>query len=107
MTTTTAETISVSIHILDKEYRIACPEEEREALMASAHFLDQKMQEVRRSGKVIGMDRISIMAGLNIVHDLLQYKSQLDSLDDTLTPRLLTLQNKVERILEKSRQIEL
>lgn len=104
--TTTAETVSVTINILDKEYRIACPEEEQEALVESARFLNEKMQEVRRSGKVVGMDRISIMAGLNIVHELLQYKAELNNVDNTLTPRLVALQSRVERVLDKSRQIE-
>ena len=104
--TTTAETVSVTINILDKEYRIACPEEEQEALVESARFLNEKMQEVRRSGKVVGMDRISIMAGLNIVHELLQYKTELNNVDNTLTPRLVALQSRVERVLDKSRQIE-
>lgn len=105
--TTTTETVPVTINILDKEYRIACPEEERDALVESARFLNEKMQEVRRSGKVVGMDRISVIAGLNIVHELLQYKAQVDNVDVSLTPRLLALQNKVERALDKSRQIEL
>lgn len=101
------DAVPVTINILDKEYRIACPEEEREALLQSARYLNEKMREVRDTGKVIGIDRISIMAGLNIAHELLQYKAQIDQLDRSVTPRLLSLQDRVERLLDDARQIKL
>jgi len=61
----------VSIHILDKEYLVACPEDERQDLLASADYLDKKMREIRDSGKVVGQDRLAVMAALNIAHELL------------------------------------
>ena len=62
---------SVTVHILDKEYSIMCPQEERSNLVSAARYLDGKMREIRSSGKVIGADRIAVMAALNITHDLL------------------------------------
>jgi len=62
---------SVTVHILDKEYSIMCPQEERSNLVNAARYLDGKMREIRSSGKVIGADRIAVMAALNITHDLL------------------------------------
>ena len=62
---------SVTVQILDKEYSIICPPEERNNLVSAAHYLDSKMREIRSSGKVIGADRIAVMAALNITHDLL------------------------------------
>ena len=62
---------SVTVHILDKEYSIMCPQEERANLVSAARYLDGKMREIRSSGKVIGADRIAVMAALNITHDLL------------------------------------
>ena len=62
---------SVTVHILDKEYSIMCPQEERTNLVSAARYLDGKMREIRSSGKVIGADRIAVMAVLNITHDLL------------------------------------
>ena len=62
---------SVTVHILDKEYSIICPLEERSNLVSAARYLDGKMREIRSSGKVIGADRIAVMAALNITHDLL------------------------------------
>ena len=62
---------SVTVQILDKEYSIICPPEERNNLVSAARYLDAKMREIRTSGKVIGADRIAVMAALNITHDLL------------------------------------
>ena len=60
----------VEIRVLGKEYRIACAEEERDDLLESARYVDQKMREIRDTGKVVGMDRIAVMAALNIAHEL-------------------------------------
>ena len=65
------QTNTVTVHILDKEYCIACPADERANLESAARYLDGKMREIRSSGKVIGADRIAVMAALNITHDLL------------------------------------
>ncbi|MGE7992280.1 cell division protein ZapA [Pseudomonas sp. NPDC089554] len=62
---------SVTVQILDKEYSIICPPEERNNLVSAARYLDGKMREIRSSGKVIGADRIAVMAALNITHELL------------------------------------
>lgn len=61
--------ISLDVSIMGREYRLACPEAERERLLQSAALLDRKMREVRDSGKVIGVERIAVMAALNITHD--------------------------------------
>lgn len=63
---------TVTITLLDKQYQIACPIEEREELLESARLLNQHMQEIRRTGAVIGLERIAIMAGLNVAHELVQ-----------------------------------
>ncbi|MBD1550151.1 cell division protein ZapA [Pseudomonas typographi] len=62
---------SVTVQILDKEYSIMCPPEERSNLLSAARYLDGKMREIRTGGKVIGGERIAVMAALNITHDLL------------------------------------
>jgi cell division protein ZapA len=69
---------TVTVHILDKEYCIACPSEERANLESAARYLDGKMREIRSSGKVIGADRVAVMAALNITHDLLHKQQHLD-----------------------------
>ncbi|GFM80578.1 cell division protein ZapA [Pseudomonas cichorii] len=69
---------SVTVQILDKEYSIICPQEERTNLVSAARYLDGKMREIRSSGKVIGADRIAVMAALNITHDLLHKQNLPD-----------------------------
>lgn len=66
-----SEPLTVILHILDKEYRISCPPEERNNLELAARHLDTKMRDIRNSGKVIGVDRIAVMAALNISHEML------------------------------------
>ena len=56
----------VNVKILEKEYQISCPAEERKALVDSAELLNRKMREIRDSGKVVGLDRIAVMAALNM-----------------------------------------
>ena len=62
----------VSVKILEKEYQVACPAEEKADLMASAELLNRKMREIRDSGKVVGLDRVAVMAALNMANELLQ-----------------------------------
>lgn len=69
-----AEQVSVNIKIFDREYKIACLPHEKDSLIQSAHYLDQKMSEVRSNHKIIGADRIAVMAALNIASEYLQSK---------------------------------
>lgn len=69
---------TVTVHILDKDYCIACPADERSNLENAARYLDGKMREIRASGKVIGADRVAVMAALNITHELLHKRQHLD-----------------------------
>ncbi len=62
---------SIEIHILGRAYKVACTREEESALVAAADYLDEKMRGIRDTAKVIGAERIAIMAGLNLAHDLL------------------------------------
>jgi len=102
-----AEMVPVDLVILGKEYRVACPPEEQSALIASANLLNSRMQEIRDSGKVIGSDRIAVMAALNITHELLQQRNARDALSHSVTQRIRTLQEKIERALENGQQMEL
>lgn len=63
---------TVFVKILDKEYQVACPREERQALIESAQLLDERMKAIRGSGAIIGLERIAVMAALNLSHELLQ-----------------------------------
>jgi cell division protein ZapA len=95
------------IHILDKEYLVACPEDEREALFASAELLTGKMKEIRDSGKIVGADRIAVMAALNMAHELLEHKSSKDDYQHSISKRIRALQDKIDLALNQGNQLEL
>lgn len=90
---------TVTVHILDKEYCIGCPADERANLESAARYLDGKMREIRSSGKVIGGDRIAVMAALNITHDLLHKQQRLDQEVDHTRERVRDLLERVDNAL--------
>jgi len=100
----TTESIPVTVRILDKEFRVACPENEQNSLMASADLLNTRMREVRDSGKVFGADRVAIMAALNLTHELLLQRHDVTDTDDTFTQRVEGMQNSIEDALQNSLQ---
>ncbi len=65
----------LTIKILEKEYRIGCPEEEKDNLRASADLLNEKIDEIRQQGSVIGTERIAVMTALNMSHEILHNQS--------------------------------
>jgi cell division protein ZapA len=66
---------AVDVSIMGREFSIACPESEREALLAAVSYLDKKMCDIRDTGKVVGNERIAMMAALNLAHELLSVKT--------------------------------
>ncbi len=91
-----AETVFVKI--LDKEYQIACPREKREALLDAANHLNERMNEIRANGSVIGLERIAVMAALNLSHDLLETKPTPKKDSDEALRRL---SDRVDQALHK------
>ena len=65
---------TVEVNLLGRTYRVACEDDEREALMQAVAYLDTKMNEIRKAGKVMGAERIAVMAALNVAHELLSVK---------------------------------
>ena len=101
------ESARVSVRILEKEYHVACPPSERSDLLDSAEFLNAKMREIRDSGKVVGLDRIAVMAALNMANELLQIRQRGDDLAEDVGARLRSLRERVESALQKGQQLEL
>jgi cell division protein ZapA len=99
--------VQVNIKILEKEYQISCPASERAALMDSAELLNRKMREIRDTGKVIGLDRIAVMAALNMANELLRSRSTGELLEGDARLRLQAMRERVEGALQTSRQLEL
>lgn len=82
--------VSLDVTIMGREFRVSCPESERQSLIEAAAFLDRKMREIRDGGKVIGVERIAIMAALNIAHDYLNATP--------VAPDMTEMQSRIERI---------
>ena len=97
----------VSVRIMEKEFVVACPYEQRSALLDAAEFLNSRMREIRDSGKVVGLDRIAVMAALNLAHEFLKGKDRESRLDNGVGQRVRALRERVEGALGKSQQLEL
>jgi cell division protein ZapA len=93
---------TVFVKILDKEYQVACPREERQALVESAQLLDERMKAIRGTGAVIGLERIAVMAALNLSHELLQAKTASAGNRNSVNQTdLVRLNEKLESTLNK------
>jgi cell division protein ZapA len=90
---------TLDVKILDRDLRVACRKEEREDLMASVNYLNRKMTEIRDSGKILNVERIAIMAALNMAHELLAMKvgKGIDLAD--LTRRMNAMQESIDQAL--------
>ena len=72
----TKDAKGVTINVMGREFRVAAPGGEERQLVASVEFLNKKMREIRDTGKVVGNERIAIMAALNIAHEFLQLQAE-------------------------------
>ena len=89
----------VSVRILDKEYQVACPTNERTELLDSAEELNSRMREIQDTGRVVGLDRIAVMAALNMANELLRARARDTELDGDLSVRLKSITDRVESVL--------
>lgn len=97
----------ITVQILDKEYRIACPAGEEETLRASAAFLNNRINEVRASGKAIGPDRVAIMAALNLAHEYLSKQQEQEQYSDHVANKVRSLHERIDSAIRSSQQLEL
>jgi cell division protein ZapA len=75
----------VKVNILGREFLVACPEDEKRSLLESASYLNDRMREIRDSGKIVGIDRIAVMAALNITHEMLQARASAGESSEAMT----------------------
>lgn len=101
------ESIQVTIRILDKEYLIGCPPDEQEALLESARMLDERLRGIRQSGKVIGAERMFVMAALNLANELVRLQATSQSADPDAGGQVRRLRERVERAVAASRPADL
>jgi cell division protein ZapA len=97
----------VTVRILEKEYHVACPAEEKADLLASADMLNRKMREIRDSGKVVGLDRVAVMAALNLANDLLKAQGRDQQLKDIVGLRIKAMRERLDSALGSTKQLSL
>ncbi|HEX5418619.1 MAG TPA: cell division protein ZapA [Gammaproteobacteria bacterium] len=97
----------VTIRILEKEYHVACPAKEEADLKASAELLNGKMREIRDSGKVVGLDRVAVMAALNLANELIKTKHQDEELKNVVGLRIRTMRERLDSALGPAKQLHL
>ena len=103
----TEQLARVTIRILEKEYHVACPAEEKAALMASAELLNAKMREIRDSGKVVGLDRVAVMAALNLANELIKTQGQDEELKNIVGLRIRAMREHLDSALGPAKQLSL
>ncbi|MET0985984.1 MAG: cell division protein ZapA [Steroidobacteraceae bacterium] len=99
--------VRIGVRILEKDYQVACLPEERTELLDSAEFVNQKMREIRDSASVVGLDRIAVMAALNLANELLRLRKQDQPGNGEAGQRIRHVRERVESALTQGRQLEL
>jgi cell division protein ZapA len=97
---------AVTIRILGKEYDVNSPPNEVDKLLSSATYLDEKMQEIRSKGNTVGLERIAVMAALNITYELMSARGKLKKQTSDTEEYLSRLETKIEKALLEVLQIE-
>jgi cell division protein ZapA len=97
---------TVTVKILDKDYQVACPAEQEAELIVSAKYLDKQMRSIRSTGKVVGLERIAVMAALNISYELLQASDHADT-NQSSNDSLKRLNRRLDDALHDLRQLEI
>jgi cell division protein ZapA len=92
----------VSIRILDREYTVGVAPQERDSLAAAARLLDQKMREVRGANRMAAVDRVAVLAALNLAHELQQLRDEQAGRDGDIAQALAMLQRKLDDALAAS-----
>ena len=90
----------VAVRILDREYLVGCTPEERDGLLAAAHLLDARMREIRSSNRMAGIDRIAVLAALNLAHELTQSKGAGSESERELSRTLADLTRRIDGLLD-------
>ena len=91
--------LQVTVSILDREYVVGCTEEERAGLIAAAAYLDGKMREIRNASRTASVDRIAVLAALNIAHEMLSQQHSSQKQAATMLDALGTLRARIDATL--------
>ena len=98
---------AVTIQLLGREFRVSCPEGEERSLLASVEYVNRKMKEVRDTGKVVGNERVALLAALNIAHEFLSNPGKPNADTGSIRRRIVAMQETLESALEEADQEKL
>ena len=93
---------NVSVSILDREYLVACPPGEQEALHAAARLLDSRLRELRQHSRSATLERLAIMAALNLAHEQQQHKSRADTVSGSVGQDIARMIQRLDTVLAES-----
>ncbi|MBO9881669.1 cell division protein ZapA [Xanthomonas sp. D-109] len=93
----------VSVRILDREYTVGVEAEERDGLLAAARLLDAKMREVRGSNRMAAVDRVAVLAALNLAHELQQLRDEQAQRDREMARTLADLNRRLDSVVDTTR----
>ena len=103
----TKESNTLTVSIVGKDYQVACPAGEEQSLREAAHYLHTLMESIRSSGRVVGLDRVAVMAALNVCNELLQSKSKHAEAHDLVTERVQKLSDRVADAINENKQMKI
>ncbi|RDZ29613.1 cell division protein ZapA [Lysobacter silvisoli] len=92
----------VSIRLLDREYTVGCEPSERDSLLTAAKLLDSKMREIRGGNRMAALDRVAVLAALNLAHELQQLRGENESRDRELARTLGDLHRKLDGLFDSA-----
>jgi cell division protein ZapA len=90
----------VSIRLLDREYTVGCEPDERDSLLSAAKLLDAKMREIRGNNRMAALDRVAVLAALNLAHDLQQLRNEHASRDREFSRTLTDLHRRLDDLFD-------
>lgn len=105
--TAKTESTAVQVKILDKEYQVSCPPADQEALIKSARYLDENMRKIKGRGNIHGIEKIAVMAALNITHDMLRKNRLINETRHVTSKNVLRLEEKIDSALASARQMKI
>jgi cell division protein ZapA len=103
----TTKTMNATIDLLGKSYSIRCPESELKSLQQASDYLNKKMLEIQEAGTAINLERIAIMAGLNIAYELLQQDHYKSSIMNKINQKISNLHDRLDIAVNRALQREL
>lgn len=102
-----AENKTLTVSIVGKDYQVACPAGEEESLREAAHYLHTLMESIRASGRVVGLDRVAVMAALNVSNELLQSKNLQAAAQAKAVAQVQTLSDRVADAISANKQMHI